>query len=131
MRRSKPGGQAATARRISLGLLLAFAALNAFGGGYFGLSGAEGVPREWLDGSPFHDYFVPSLVLFVVIGGALLTGAIAVLRGSAHARTLALLAGAILLGWLGVQVAIIGYVSWMQPVTAAVALVILALAWSG
>jgi hypothetical protein len=26
---------------------------------------------EWLAGSPFSDYVVPSLVLFVVVGGAL------------------------------------------------------------
>ena len=39
-------------RRL-LGALLAFGALNAFAGGYCGLSGAEGVPRKWLAGSPF------------------------------------------------------------------------------
>ena len=30
--------------RCSLGTLLAFIALNALGGGYYGLSGAEGIP---------------------------------------------------------------------------------------
>ncbi len=37
-------------------------------------------------------------------------------------------ASAIVLGWLAVQLAIIGYVSWMQPTTAITAVVILALA---
>ena len=32
--------------RYLLGGLLAFGALNAVAGGYYGLSGAEGVPRE-------------------------------------------------------------------------------------
>jgi hypothetical protein len=43
----------------------------------------------------------------------------------------ALAAGAIVLGWLVVQVAIIGYVSWMQPVTAfgACLIMILAIGW--
>jgi hypothetical protein len=36
------------ALRLALGLLLAFGALNAFAGGYYGLSGARGVPTEWL-----------------------------------------------------------------------------------
>src|SRR5690242_15281521 len=46
--------------RYLLGALLAFGALNAFGGGYYGLSGADGIPTEWLQGSPFSDYLVPS-----------------------------------------------------------------------
>ena len=32
--------------RVVLGTLLAFLALNAFGGGIYGLMGAEGVPVE-------------------------------------------------------------------------------------
>jgi len=50
--------------------LLAFVALNAFAGGYYGLSGAKGIPREWLTGRPFASYFIPGLFLLVVIGGA-------------------------------------------------------------
>jgi hypothetical protein len=36
--------------RWILGLLLAFVALNAFAGGYYGMSGARNVPTEWLQG---------------------------------------------------------------------------------
>jgi hypothetical protein len=115
--------------RNVLGVLLALGALNAFGGGYYGLSGAEGVPTEWLAGSPFVDYFVPSLILFVVVGGTLLAATIAVFAGWHGARLLALGAGTITVGWLAVQVAIIGYVSWMQPTTAIFAFIVLALAW--
>ena len=111
--------------RNFLGVLLAFAALNAFGGGYYALSGAEGVPREWLDGSPFRSYFVPGLVLFFGVGGCFLWAAIAVFIRSRKARLLAIFSVAFVLVWLAVQVAIIGYVSWMQPVTASVALLIL------
>ena len=42
----------ATTRNV-LGGVLAFSALNAIAGGYYGLSGAEGVPKQWLEGSPF------------------------------------------------------------------------------
>ena len=35
----------------------------------------------------------------------------------------------VVLGWLTVQVGIIGYVSWMQPATAIAGLVILVLGW--
>jgi len=111
--------------RVALGMLLGFGAINAFGGAYYGLTGAKGVPREWLEGSPFSDYAIPSLVLGAVVGGSLLLAAVAVFGRWRKARLLATGAGAILLGWIAVQVAIIGYVSWMQPVTAACGVAIL------
>lgn len=115
--------------RSILGFLLAFSALNAFGGGYYGMSGAEGVPLELLAGSPFKNYFVPSLVLFVVVGGSFLFAAIAVFARLPYSRFAAYGAVAVVFIWLAVQLAIIGYVSWMQPVTAITGVVILLLAW--
>ena len=114
--------------RYLLGGLLAFGALNAFGGGYYGFSGAEGVPVDLLEGSPFQSYFVPSLVLFVVVGGSLLFAAISVFADTRIARISALISGVIVLVWILVQVSIIGYVSWMQPTTAVGGLLILLLA---
>jgi hypothetical protein len=119
----------ATFVRYALGLLLAFGALNAFGGGYYGLSGAPGVPVEWLAGSPFENYFVPSVILFVVVGGTLAFAALAVLARFRVARPSAFIAGTIVLVWIIVQVAILGYVSWMQPATFIGGVVVLALAW--
>jgi hypothetical protein len=118
-----------TVIRYSLGGLLAFGALNAFAGGYYGMSGAEDVPREWLEGSPFDDYFIPGLVLFLVVGGSLLAAAIAVFADLRIARLAALGAGLVVLAWLAVETLIIGYASWMQPATTIGALVILLLAW--
>lgn len=115
--------------RYSLGSLLAFGALNAIGGGYHGLSGAAGVPTEWLEGSPFSDYFIPSLILLVVVGGSFVMAAIVVCAGLPIARVAALTAGLVVLGWLAAQVAIIGYMSWMQPTTAIAGVLVLVLAW--
>ena len=80
-------------------------------GKWIGLVGAKGIPVEPLAGSPFHDSFVPSLVLLLIVGGSLLTAAIAVLTRARIARTAALAAGVILIGWIAVQMAIIGYLS--------------------
>jgi hypothetical protein len=128
-----PGPTTETTRapvlRGVLGALLSFGALNAFGGGAYGLAGAPGVPTEWLEGTPFANYFIPSLLLVVVVGGSLALAAAAVFARWRTARVLAIAAGAILLGWLAVQVCIIGPVSWLQLVMAIVAPVILALAW--
>lgn len=113
--------------RNTIGVLLSFAALNAFGGGYYGMAGAEGVPAEWLAGSPFTSYFIPGLVLFVIVGGTFLAAAIAVFTKRSYAHQLTLASVIIVYFWLAVQLWIIGYVSWMQPVTAIVATMILLL----
>jgi GNAT superfamily N-acetyltransferase len=93
------------------------------------MSGAEGVPLELLQGSPFDSYFIPGLFLFVFIGGSFLLASIAVFARWKMARTLSFAAVALVLAWLAIQVYLIGYISWMQPVTAVIALVILVLAW--
>jgi hypothetical protein len=116
-------------RRVILGLLLAFIALNAFGGGWYGLAGAKSVPTTWLAGSPFTNYVVPSLVLIVVVGGTALTASLLVFRQSRHARQGALCAGLVMIGWIAVQVAIIGSTSWLQPAVALAGLAIVVMAW--
>jgi hypothetical protein len=115
--------------RYLLGTTLAFGAINSFAGGYYGLSGAPGVPLEWLAGSPFMDYFIPSLILLVVVGGAFSFAAVAVFARSRLARVSAFAAGIVVLVWITVQLVIIGYVSWMQPATLIAGILVLMLAW--
>ncbi|MBP8726756.1 MAG: hypothetical protein JPMHGGIA_00699 [Saprospiraceae bacterium] len=66
-----------TTHRMLLGALLAIEALLAFGGAFYGLSGADGVPLEWLRGSPFKTYLVPSLILLIAVGGSFLIASVA------------------------------------------------------
>jgi hypothetical protein len=112
------------ARRIILGILLLIIAINALGGGYYGMAGAENVPLEWLEGSPFKSYFLPSLFLFIVIGGFCLAGSILVFRNSIYAKRISLCCVAILISWILIQVATIGHVSWMQPAILILAIII-------
>jgi hypothetical protein len=58
-----------------------------FGGAVYGLSGAPAVPREWLGGSPFSDYKVPSAVLGGAVGTSSAVAAITALRGSEAAMS--------------------------------------------
>lgn len=114
--------------QYALGLLLAFVALNAFGGGYYGLAGAVGVPREWLARSPFSDYLIPSLILMFVVGGTFLGAAFAVFARLPSARRLSAAAGVVVLLWIAAQVIIIGPVSWLQPVMVLVGVLVFMLA---
>lgn len=108
-----------------LGAILAFIALNAFGGGYYGMSGAKDIPLSWLEGSPFANYLVPSIFLFAAIGGLAATSSILVFKHHRLAYNASVLTSIVLLLWLSIQVAIIGYVSWMQPFTALLSLGVL------
>lgn len=116
--------------RIGLGLLLAFLALNAIGGGVYGLLGAKDVPREWLDGSPFTSYLIPSVVLLLCVGSAFLIGSTAALFNWRSAWNYTAFAGLIALAWIVTQLSIIGYVSWMQPVIGLLSLAVLSLSAS-
>ncbi len=111
--------------RNILGSLLAFISVNAFAGGYYGMAGAKNIPVEWLRGTPFSTYFLPSLFLFLVIGGTTLFAAITVFKKHPLGTKIALISATIIILWLIIQVIMIGYVSWMQPVTAFIALVII------
>lgn len=95
--------------------LTALLAVNAFGGGYYALSGAEGVPLSWLDGTPFHSYLIPGLFLTVVVGGGMTLACVAWILRRRSAPLLSMAAGLVLVAWIVAQVAMIGYVSWMQP----------------
>jgi hypothetical protein len=119
----------ARARRYALVTLLSLVTLNAIGGGIYGLAGAKDVPTAWLAGSPFADYTIPSIILLVVVGGAFGLAAVLALRATPRAHAATAAAAAVLLGWLGTQVAIIGFVSFLQPLMAVVACAAFLLAW--
>jgi len=110
---------------LLLGILLIIISLNALAGGFYGITGAKGVPTEWLTGSPFRNYFLPALFLMVVIGGSTFITALLVLGNSLFAKQASIFCGILILLWLAVQVSIIGYVSWMQPATAIAAVLVL------
>lgn len=105
-----------------------FVALNAFGGGIYGMLGAPDVPKEWLKDSPFHSYFIPSIVLFLLVGGSCLYAGISVLRDRTYASWYSILCASILVIWILVQVMLIGYVSWLQPTISIIAALIFLMA---
>lgn len=128
--RATDAPSSARGRRAALVALFAFVGLNALGGGVYGLSGAPAVPVAWLAGSPFHSYLAPSLVLVLGVGGSSFVAAFAVLAQTPRARAIASAAAWVLLAWIAIVLAILGYVSWMQPATAAAGAIELARAWS-
>jgi hypothetical protein len=108
-RHVQPLGRVAKAA-VVLEILLSIGAL---GGGLVLMIAPRGeilpLPLSALAGSPFDTYFVPGLILFGVLGlGPLIAAALA-LRGHRLAPLAAIGTGVVLLAWLGVEIAIVGY----------------------
>ena len=100
------------ALRILPGLLL-FQGLSGLAGG-LGLMGDPsgeglGLSMTLLEGSPFPDYLVPGLVLFMVLGIAPMVVARGVWVGHEASWIGALMVGAALMVWIAVQILIVGY----------------------
>ena len=94
----------------------------------YAVGGAEGVPREWLDGSPFGDYVVPGLILGILVGGAHFVAAGALLRFSSHSDEIAGLAALVLMIWVAEETMFLGLVSVLQPIVLAYAVLLFYLA---
>jgi len=77
-----------------------FVALTAIGGGITLAIGMDKFPPGWLIGTPFSSYLIPGLILAVVVGGSAAVAAVTTLRRADNGALAAMLAGAILLGWL-------------------------------
>ncbi len=91
-----------------LATIEAFVGLTAVAGGVALLVGWIKFPIELLYGSPLTSYDIPGVVLMVVVGGSALVAAVAVARHYRWAPELSILAGLASVGWITVQVAIVG-----------------------
>jgi hypothetical protein len=78
---------------------------------------------------PLHSWVIPGLALFAVVTVPMIAAAIAIYRGVRHAADLSLAAGLLLVGWIGVQVLVIGPQMWLQPAMLIGGLAIAGLAW--
>lgn len=122
--------------RFLAGLLL-FQGLSGLGGG-IGLmvdpSGeALGLSMGLLQDSPFPDYLVPGLVLFIVLGMAPVVVARMVWEGRPGSWMASLAVGAALVTWIVVQILTIGYQPSppLQAVFGAVGVIIIFLSMTG
>ncbi len=93
-------------RYSATGLLLLLSA-SALMGGYYLIrdpSGALiGLPLELLAPTPFRDYLIPGMVLFIVNGLLSAVVALLVIRRTRNYPMWVIVQGAILFGWLSVQ----------------------------
>jgi hypothetical protein len=98
-----------------LTVLAVFGALSALVGAVLAIAAnGAGVPLVYLKNSPFTSYFIPGLILGVVVGGTQLAAAIALLAKRDVALLLSALAGFGMLIWIFVELALMQQFSWPQ-----------------
>jgi hypothetical protein len=117
--------------RHLLGLIQAGVGLSAILGGARLVSDPTGasaaLPLDWLQGSPFSDYFIPGLLLLVAIGLGTSVAAGATWLGFHRAGLLAMASGLVLVVFILTEVWMVGLRTFLQPLFLGLGLLILAL----
>lgn len=86
-----------------------------------------GLPLSILKDSPFEDFFIPGVALFLVNGCGSLIGAFLAFRNHRFTGYATLVLGIGMIIWITAQVIWIGWQSWLQPTFIAVGFIELAL----
>jgi hypothetical protein len=106
--------------RIFMILQYSILALGAFISGgmlIFDPSGENmGLARDFLSDTPFHNYLIPGILLFGVIGLTQALSAIKLKSGGSYVKEILIFAGISILIWIIVQLYMIGYVFFLQAI---------------
>lgn len=123
--------------RIALIVVDLFAAVSAIAGAIGLVVGYMDIPLSVLQTTPFADFTVPALLLGFVVGGSALAAAAIALFGPRQLTLLgpwrvdavaSAVAGAIMVGWMVIEIAMIGLGIWVQAAYLVVGLVMIGLA---
>lgn len=119
-------------RIVSIVLLL-FNGLGAIYGGWLLITDPSGaslqMPSNWLEASPFNNYLIPGVVLFTVNGLYNLLTAVLVMLRVHHYSWYTMVAGALLIGWITLQVIFVRI--FYAPLHLSFFLIGLAILWCG
>lgn len=101
-----------------LGYLQIFIGMGALAGGLpmvFNPDGStQGLTTEVLQNSPFDNYLIPGLLLFIIHGLGSLIASYFSLKIKSIAGTLAIIFGVAMMIWIMVQMYYLGFSSWLQ-----------------
>ncbi|MGV9671646.1 hypothetical protein ACWDPV_13805 [Gordonia sp. NPDC003504] len=112
-----------------LAVVEAFIAYQAVSGGVALIDDRWGMPREWLQRTPFDTWIGPGWVLITLIGIPQALAALVVVVDARPAVLAGFLAGASLLVWIVIQLALLQVFFFLQPVIAVAGLIEIGLAW--
>ena len=104
--------------RLTTVILLIFNGISALFGGGALVADPSGssldIPVESLKNSAFTDFFIPGLILFVILGlGSIITSIVVIMRTSGY-PFLTIFIGFALAVWISVQMLILHEVQWIH-----------------
>jgi hypothetical protein len=91
---------------------------------------ALGMSADLLAGTPFDDYLIPGVLLLAANAGLPLAAAWAALRRWPWAPAGHMAVGLVLIAWIIVQLALVGYATPIQPACLGLGIAILMLGWA-
>jgi hypothetical protein len=104
---------------ISLIIIELFNGLSGLAGGIGLISDPSaaslGMDLAWLDGTPFNNFLIPGIILFVFNGMGNILAAVLSIRKQRYFAAVAVFFGAGMIIWIISQVSFIGYKSFLQP----------------
>ena len=115
--------------RTVLAALELFTGIGAVYGAAMLVTDAWHLPSQYLDPLPVHGWVVPGVALFAVVAVPMLGAAALALLGSRRAAGAAMAAGALLVGWILVQLAVIGPRMALQAVMLGMGVAVAAAGW--
>lgn len=115
--------------RILIVSLLLFNGISACFGGYMLMSKPDGsgldMPVSFLEHTPFSNYLIPGIVLFVANGLLSLVVVFFVLTKSVHYIKLTMLQGFVLTGWIMVQMIMLQTVNYLHIILGSVGVLLI------
>lgn len=119
--------------KLFLFLLIAFVALTAIVSGALLITYPDGslfgMSTALLKATPFNNFFVPGLILCLVVGGTNLVAFLLNLKAHPFRYDWSIGAAVMIMGWVIVQMLLIAVLHWLQFVYLGVGIMILLLTW--
>lgn len=119
--------------KILTSLLLLFNGIGAiYGGGNLILypdGSSIQLSLNWLKHSPFHDYFIPGIILFIANGLFSIFVLISLLFNRRNSSLLVIAQGAILVGWIIIQIILIQTTYFLHGILGGVGIALIILGW--
>ena len=76
---------------------------------------SSGMSTQVLQGSPFDSFLIPGILLLTIYGAGNLVGSYFSLKFKKMAGHLGIILGFAMIVWIVVQMVLLGYTSWLQP----------------
>lgn len=119
--------------KITASILLLFNGIGALYGGWHLISHPDGssiqLSLDWLKHTPFQDYFIPGIVLFVANGLLSIFVFALILLKNKNYPLLIIAQGLILLGWIVIQILMVRTVYFLHIVMGTTGILLILIGW--